>query len=160
MSSQRTKIMVGAAVAVAGIWGLSVALANSMVPDRNPPERYNGPIANAKLDAVLQRACFDCHSHETKWPWYTNLPVVSVLIAHDVGEGREKLNFSLWGAMSAEKRAKALHESGEEVSEGEMPMAIYLPLHPEAKLTDAEKAMFAALAENKPSTVEPGTEGQ
>lgn len=146
MASKKVKVILGLVVAGIAGWGLSMAIANSMVPERNPAERYGGPIVSAKVDEVLKRACFDCHSNETRWPWYTNLPVVSVLIAHDVGEGREVLNFSTWTSLDAEKRAEALHKSGEEVLEGEMPMAIYVAMHPEAQLSESEKAMLAGLA--------------
>ncbi len=83
---------------------------------------------------LAKRACFDCHSNETQWPWYSHVAPVSWLVQRDVNEGRSKLNFSEWN-----RPQKHGAEAAKEVREGEMPMWIYLPTHPEARLTDAEK---------------------
>lgn len=83
---------------------------------------------------LAARACFDCHSNETHWPWYSNVAPVSWLIQRDVNEGRSHLNFSEWN-----RTQRAAHEVGEVVSEGEMPPWFYLPLHPSASLSSAEK---------------------
>ena len=80
------------------------------------------------------RACGDCHSHQTVWPWYSNIAPVSWLVQHDVEEGRSKLNVSLWG--QGEQEAD---EAGEQIEEGNMPLPVYLITHPEADLTPAEK---------------------
>lgn len=80
------------------------------------------------------RACADCHSNETVWPWYSNIAPVSWLVQHDVEEGREYLNVSQWG--QGEQEAE---EAAEEVEEGNMPIPAYLITHPEADLTPAEK---------------------
>jgi hypothetical protein len=81
------------------------------------------------------RACFDCHSNETKWPWYSHVAPVSWLVQRDVDSGRRELNFSRF-----DQRQKEAHESAEVLEEGEMPPWFYLPTHPEARLGDAEKA--------------------
>jgi hypothetical protein len=85
------------------------------------------------------RACFDCHSHETKWPWYANVAPMSWFVAHHVDEGREHLNFSTW-----DRPSKDADECSEAVSDGWMPLDSYLWVHPEARLGDAEKADLAA----------------
>jgi mono/diheme cytochrome c family protein len=85
------------------------------------------------------RACFDCHSNETEWPWYTNVAPVSWLTYRDVVEGREVLNFSEW-----DRPQKETDEAVETLLEGEMPPWYYLPTHAEANLSDEE---IAALAE-------------
>jgi len=112
-----------------------------------PVERSNPPVtaeilAPAEVMPLLRRACYDCHSHETVWPWYSRYAPLSWLVAHDVSEAREHLNFSLWGELPAHKQAKLMKEIGEEVSEGGMPPFIYLPAHPEARLTDGEKTLL------------------
>lgn len=83
---------------------------------------------------LAARACFDCHSNETHWPWYSNVAPVSWLIQHDVQDGRRQLNFSEWN-----RSQRGAHEVGEVIGEGEMPPWFYLPLHPSANLTPAEK---------------------
>jgi hypothetical protein len=88
---------------------------------------------------VLERSCYDCHSNETQWPWYSQVAPVSWLVHHDVVEGREHLNFSEWNQLSPDKRDHKLEEIEELVSEGDMPLAYYLPLHPAARLSEADK---------------------
>ena len=83
---------------------------------------------------LTKRACFDCHSNETIWPWYSNIAPVSWLIQNDVLEGRSKLNFSEWGRGEME-----VDEIGELIQSGEMPPSYFIMLHPEAKLTAAEQ---------------------
>ena len=83
---------------------------------------------------MAARACFDCHSNETTWPWYTNVAPASWLIQHDVEEGQRQLNFSEWNKLQREAR-----NAGRVVQRGELPDPKYLPLHPDARLTDAEK---------------------
>ncbi len=114
-------------------------------------ERVNGPAkadlrASAEVKGVLTRACYDCHSNETTWPWYSRIAPISWLVHRDVTEGREALNFSDWEALPSEKRAKLQRESGEEVAEGEMPPWIYTPLHPHAVLSSADKQLIQAWA--------------
>lgn len=87
-----------------------------------------------ELSAVLNRACMNCHSYQTTWPWYSALAPASWLVASDVNEGREHLNFSEWGKLPPEKRAHALEEICEEARVGNMPPQLYRLLHPEAKL--------------------------
>jgi hypothetical protein len=100
--------------------------------------------APTEVLAVLERACYDCHSHETKWPWYSRVAPVSWLVAHDVREGREELNFSTWNRLDSKKQVKAMHESWEEVEEGKMPPWFYLPPHPEARLTAEDREVLRA----------------
>ena len=114
-----------------------------------PVSRTNPPVetdiaAPTEVDGILRRACYDCHSNETVWPWYSHVAPVSWLVAHDTNEGREHLNFSTWNRLSIPERHEALDELWEEVESGGMPLPIYLPLHPEARLSDAEKAAIQA----------------
>ncbi len=87
--------------------------------------------------ALAKRACFDCHSNDTVWPWYASVAPVSWLVYHDVEEGRSKLNFSDWrgGRRDGEKPS----EIRKEIDEGDMPPIEFRLLHPEARLTGAEK---------------------
>lgn len=116
-----------------------------------PVGRTNPPIASeiqasAEVMSVLERACYDCHSNETHWPWYSRIAPVSWLVARDVREGRSELNFSAWGELDGRSRAEMMEEVWEEVDEGEMPLWFYTPLHPEARLTADDKAVLRAWA--------------
>lgn len=104
----------------------------------NPPVVAE-PAWNSTLTRdLVRRACFDCHSNETAWPWYSRVAPVSWLVAHHVDEGREHLNFSeIDGSERVAKIAK-------EIREGEMPTADYAWMHPHARLTSAEKDSLIA----------------
>jgi hypothetical protein len=100
----------------------------------NPPVLQEPNWISPETRALAKRACFDCHSNESVWPWYSNIAPISWLVQRDVDEGREYLNFSEWGS-----REQEIDEIYEVVQEGEMPLPIYLITHPEARLTAAEK---------------------
>ena len=124
-----------------------------------PVNRSNPPVeeeitVSPEVKAILKRACFDCHSHETIWPSYSRVAPVSWLLAWDVGEGREELNFSTWNRYSQKTRGKKTKEIWEEVEEGDMPPWFYLPLHPEARLSASDRAALKAWATSSPSVSE------
>jgi signal recognition particle subunit SEC65 len=93
----------------------------------------------ANVEAILQKACYDCHSNSTRYPWYTNIQPGGWWMQHHVNEGKESLNFSEWTSYSPEDMPHVLEELQEEVREGHMPLPSYLWLHGEAKLTAVEK---------------------
>lgn len=105
----------------------------------NPPVVQEPMWGSPQTRELARRACFDCHSNETVWPWYSNIAPVSWLIQHDVDEGRRKLNFSEWNRPQDE-----LDEITEVIREGEMPPIYYVMLHPEAKLSQTEKETLIA----------------
>lgn len=116
-----------------------------------PVDRSNPPVeaeveAPPEVLAVLRRSCYDCHSHEVRWPWYSYLAPVSWLVASDVAEAREHLDFSTWNRYSAEEREDLREDTFDQVAEGEMPLPLYLRLHPEARVSGAELALLRAWA--------------
>jgi hypothetical protein len=124
---------------------LALCAAAQFVPvDRTNPPVEQDIAAPPEVDAILRRACYDCHSHETVWPWYSRVAPASWLVAYDTRRGREELNFSTWNRLPDDRRRRALEEIGEEVHSGNMPLPFYLPLHPDARLTDADKAVLDA----------------
>jgi len=104
----------------------------------NPPIVQEPKWDSPQTRALAVRACFDCHSNETVWPWYSKIAPVSWLVQRDVEEGRDSLNFS--NIQSADHE---FQEAGETVLEGEMPPAQYFPTHPEARLSNAERIQLA-----------------
>jgi len=113
-----------------------------------PVDRRNPPVADQveappQVTAILRRACFDCHSNETIWPPQAYVAPISWLIAHDVKEGREELNFSRWSPVEAKHAAKGIPR---EVEKMEMPPRLYVLAHPEARLGEAERAAVVAWA--------------
>jgi hypothetical protein len=112
-----------------------------------PVDRSNPPVevdvaAPANVRAVLRRACYDCHSNETVWPWYSKVAPFSWLLARDVHEGRKELNFSTWTQYTTKQQVKKLKESWEEVAEGEMPPWFYLPVHRDAVLSAEDRMLL------------------
>ena len=111
------------------------------VDKTNPPIEAEIP-ASEEVRTILKRSCYDCHSNETRWPWYSRVAPISWLVVYDVKEGRDELNFSTWNKYSASKQNKKLKEIWEEIDEGEMPLWVYLPAHPKAKLSANDKAIL------------------
>ncbi len=101
----------------------------------NPPVIAEPQWDSPKTRELFMRACGDCHSHETKWPWYAKIAPVSWLVYYDVMEGRKHFNVSAWGVQKKNEG----EDAAEELAEGEMPPKPYLLMHPEARLSPQEK---------------------
>jgi hypothetical protein len=127
-------------------WLLLLAVVIQFVPyghdHSNPPVTKEPQWDSPQTRDLVRRACFDCHSNETGWRFYSYVAPASWLVARDVNEGRRHLNFSEWD--HPQKHAENVVE---EVKKGEMPLWYYLPLHPSAKLSDAEKVALLLGAE-------------
>lgn len=129
-------------------WALSAAIvvgaaliAGQFIPvDRDNPPVESDISAEPEVKTILRRACYDCHSNETAWPWYSRIAPVSWLIVNEVREGREELNFSTWNRYSTQQQVKKLKESWEKVVEGEMPPWFYLAVHRDVRLSAEERA--------------------
>jgi len=120
-----------------------------------PVERTNPPVTGEVMAPdpvmeVLRNSCFDCHSNETFWPWYSRVAPVSWLVAEDVEEGRRHLNFSEWQSLTDEDRADAMEEIWEKIEDGAMPLPIYLRMHPEAVLTEPQRDVLLRWLEGRP----------
>jgi hypothetical protein len=108
----------------------------------NPPERFkfDGP---PEVEAVMRRACFDCHTNETRWPLYARIAPGSWLMARDVHNGRSHFNLSKWADADEDERQTDRENAWEQVESGAMPKWFYVfPMHPAAKLSDADKAVL------------------
>jgi hypothetical protein len=103
----------------------------------NPPVTAEPTWPSPESRNLAVRACFDCHSNETTWPWYSSAAPISWLVVHDVQEGRDALNFSEW-----DRPQQRLREIAEVLREGEMPPVYYRWTHPSAILSAAEKAQL------------------
>jgi mono/diheme cytochrome c family protein len=127
----------------AAVLGLA---AMQLVPygrDRSvPPDGQMAAFDSPRTEELARRACFDCHSNRTQWPWYASLAPISWRIQSHVDEGRKALNFTALDTLS-EDGAKAAGEAGETIQKGEMPPQDYLLLHPEARLTASERQELA-----------------
>lgn len=138
---------------IAGGLVLLVLLAIQFVqPARTNPASDPGASFEAVVQppqavaSSLKRACGDCHSNQTAWPWYSNIAPASWLIASDVNEGRAHLNFSNWTQSGAENEKPEIEDLCSEVRGGKMPLRSYTLLHPQAKLSSPEVAALCALS--------------
>ena len=128
--------------------GFAVALVGAQLV---PVERANPPVRNdvdapAEVAAVLRAACYDCHSHETRWPWYSRVAPFSWSIARHVEEGREELNFSDWPVVDFTAQDELLREVVRELEKDGMPLASYRWGHPEARLSAAQRDLVVRWA--------------
>ena len=102
--------------------------------DKTNPEVTADIQAPPEVKKILRSSCYDCHSNETRWPFYSNIAPISWFIADDVNEGRENLNFSNWEKLYSEKQDELKRKIWKEINEDEMPMSTYIYMHPDAKL--------------------------
>ena len=110
----------------------------------NPPEDETRTIqANStitpQISEIFERSCKDCHSSRTTWPWYSEVAPVSWLLVSDVNGARKQVSLSEWGTYDPRKKVSKLQKICEEVEGGDMPLGIYVVLHPVAKLSDADR---------------------
>jgi hypothetical protein len=105
----------------------------------NPPVTQEPSWDSPRTRELTKRACYDCHSHETVWPWYSSVAPVSWLTQRDVNGGRRHLNFSEWNKPQRHEK-----DIVEQTQSGEMPPWFYLPMHPDAKLNASDMAALLA----------------
>ena len=136
------------AVALAIVLAASQFVRPAMTnPPIEPSHTIQASLPQAsELVRVVSRSCRDCHSNSTVWPWYTDVAPVSWLIAHDVTEGRQAVNFSEWAAYGSSKQAEYLKDACEEAKDGEMPPRTYTWMHRDAKLTTQDVEAICRVA--------------
>ncbi len=128
---------------------LGVLLALFLLLQLVPAGRTNPPVtgdldAPPEVKAALVRCCYDCHSNQTRWPWYAYVNPIAFLIVQDTDHGRRRLNFSDWASYDPDKRSSKAGSALDEIHEGNMPPAKYLWMHRDAVLTPQElKALKA-----------------
>lgn len=115
-------------------------------PDRSGDLIGTG-LANQEVAQLFKTSCYSCHSNETEYPWYSHVAPSSWLVARDVREGRDELNFSTWLKYDTTRMIRKLDDIASEVGEGNMPMPIYTLMHPSAKLTDEQRELIVAWTE-------------
>ena len=142
----RKKLLIGLVVILVGIQFWPV--------DRTPPTVGGEIQAPPEVMAVLETSCYDCHSSETRWPWYSRIAPVSIWIAHHVEDGRGHLDFSNWDAYPPDRADHKLEELIEVVESDEMPLPSYLTLHGEARLTPDQKNLLLRWAERARTELE------
>lgn len=123
----------------------------SGMPENSKDNNYNFITENnvpSDVGEMLKAACFDCHSQEVRYPWYSYVAPISWQVARDINMGREHLDFSSWDQLSKRKKIKMLGELSDEVSIGSMPMSIYILMHKEANLSSEQRDRLVSWADD------------
>ncbi len=128
-------------------WSVALGVTLLIVAQFIPVQQTNPPVlsdiqASPAVKAVLVKACFDCHSHETVWPWYSRVAPISWWVAGHVEKGRKDLNFSRWPTFDFVTQDLLLRDIEDQVSRREMPPRSYALGHPEARLDDGERQLL------------------
>jgi hypothetical protein len=122
---------------------IGALVVSSLLSDIRPPGKAEasllaGAHVPPEVRFTIDRACRDCHSEATRYPWYSYIAPVSLLINHDVKEGRRRLNFSKWSEYSVIRRERFLSEIANQVQDKGMPLAIYALIHGAARLSQGD----------------------
>jgi hypothetical protein len=115
---------------------LVAAVAAQFVPVTrdNPPDAYVID-APAEVRTIIERSCYDCHSNHTRWPWYSRVAPVSWLVGRDVHRARKEMNFTDWPQFDFEEQEHLMADIAKNIERGKMPLAQYLIMHPDARLS-------------------------
>ena len=142
----RTKLRYAAIAALVMAAAIQFIQPDRTNPPADPAASFEALMAPPKeAVAVIHRACQDCHSNQTVWPWYSRVAPVSWLVAHDVKEGRARLNLSEWNRLGAEMAALRVKAMCQETRKGEMPIGTYKLMHPAARLTEADATALCSV---------------
>jgi hypothetical protein len=103
---------------------------------------------------ILKKGCYDCHSNETKWPYYSDIAPISFFVTSHVNKGREALNFSRWNDIDLKIKQERLKRAVITLNNGMMALPSYLSVHDEAKLTKGEKEILSAWFKEELNTIQ------
>jgi hypothetical protein len=144
----KKKILIGLGLVLLVIQFIRPARNESGDDTNHIATQYSFP---GNVAPLVEKACYDCHSNKTVYPWYSNIQPVGWLLANHVNEGKEHLNFSTFATYSREDQAHVFEEIVEVVKEGEMPLKSYTfnGFHPEAKLTDDQRTIITSWAQEQ-----------
>ena len=117
-------------------------LAIQFIPNKMPENKavdkediVGSGFVPGDIEAILRTSCYDCHSNQTHFPWYSKIAPSSWLLARDITHGRDNLNFSQWNGYSKRKKIGKLEDIQDVVTSGEMPLQVYTIIHRRARLT-------------------------
>jgi hypothetical protein len=146
-----------------GVAAVSLALMQLVPTAQTNPVPAGEIAAPPAIGAILERACYDCHSNQTRWPWYARVAPVSWMVADHVAAGRRQVNFSEWGQYYARTRRHKLEWMARALRNEQMPPWYYRAIHPEARLSAGDRAVLAGWIEEEQiivSSSAKGMEGQ
>ncbi len=130
-------------------------------PDKNqstaatPDDIFNHYPAPDSIKMMIRTSCYDCHSNNTRYPWYAGIQPVAWWLDHHVQEGKNELNFSDFAAFNTRFKSHKLDEVMDEVRAENMPLKSYLVSHSEARLTDAQRKAIVKWADEVRNVIKP-----
>lgn len=134
------KIVTTIIIASIGIQFIPVDVNDSTIePTKNFVEVFDAPL---KVSEILSASCYDCHSNNTNYPWYSKIQPVGLIMGSHIREGKEELNFSEFGSYSSRRQKNKIESIINEISNDKMPLPSYLILHSEAKIDTVEKEIL------------------
>jgi heme-binding protein len=142
------------AIALLGIAG-GLLLPQFVRVQRTNPPATGDVSAPPRIEATLRRACYDCHSNETRWPWSSRVAPISWLVVHDVELGRQEINFSEWGEYYPATRRRKLQWTDRALRQEAMPPWAYRMVHPDARLTEEDRAALERWINREISSASP-----
>lgn len=129
---------------------IAIQFISSGIPANKPEDEksiVHSGLANDDVINQLRKSCFDCHSNQTKFPWYSKIAPTSWLLAGHIKEGKDKLNFSEWDNYSQRKKAGLLDKIKDEVESGDMPLKSYVLIHRNARMSPDEVSALSKWAD-------------
>jgi len=143
--SRAKKVAMAAAAMFLGLQAIPVDRSNP--PVNSSRTIFASEALPAKVEMVLRRSCQDCHSNQTRWPWYSYVAPMSWIVAHDVHAARRQMNFSEWAGYSDKKLEERLDGICEQVVNGDMPEGKYALVRRRARVTEDERAAICQWVE-------------
>ena len=147
-------------IVIAVLLVLAQFVPKSVFPLTNPPVDESRTLSararklTPEVNAILVRACQDCHSNKTVWPWYSKVAPVSWLLSDDVSGARRHMNMSDWAKYNPTAASRKLGDVCDEVKEGDMPLWYYRPMHPASKLSATDKSAICGWTRAERALVE------
>jgi hypothetical protein len=143
VSDRGRSIRNAALIVIGGACAIQLARPARTNPPTDPARTLMAVThAPADVNTVLERGCGDCHSHDTRWPWYSNVAPVSWFVINDVKSGRRHFNYSDWAQYDRDKIPQLLKDICEQTRKGEMPLSSYLWMHPHSRLSDRDVSLL------------------
>lgn len=119
----------------------------------SPTDISNTYVIPKNVNTIFKNACYDCHSNNTNYLWYSNVQPIAWLIARDIKKGKEKLNFNEFGSLSSRKQISRLQEIENIIKAGKMPLPSYKLLHKNARITDDDNKTLIEWIEKTIKTI-------
>ena len=136
------KIVTTIIIASIGIQFIPVDVNDSTIePTKNFVEVFDAPL---KVSEILSASCYDCHSNNTNYPWYSKIQPVGLIMGSHIREGKEELNFSEFGSYSSRRQKNKIESIINEISNDKMPLSSYKAMHPEAEISFQKKSDLLA----------------